>query len=139
MQFYQQRYPRVVKIQKQDRGLVVAEDIHSGDAFGFDHSMFSTMYEKLSLAKTLEQMRLGEHSTSLEEIHDSLCKKQGTTMLDRAVLVVVLLLSVLVLFAGVRDSRLLRVLFILVRLSAAHGTSLSRVIIDQQIVGGTDA
>jgi len=135
MQFYQQRYPRVVKLKGQEKGLVVVEDVHSGESFGFDHPHFSTIYEKMSLRHALRVMEQGGRSVTLEDIHSSLCKRQGTTTMDRAVLVVALLLSVLLLFAGVRDSRLLRVVFVLVRLSAAHGTSLERIILNQQLVG----
>lgn len=138
MQFYQQRYPRVVKLRSQEKGLVVVEDSHSGERFAFDHPHFSTIYEKISLRHALHALERGGRSVTLEDVHSSLCRRQGTTTKDRAVLVVALFLSVLLLFAGVRDSRLLRVVFILIRLAAAHGTSLERIILNQQLVGGQD-
>jgi hypothetical protein len=133
MQFYQQRYPRVVKLKKQESGLVVVEDIHSGAPFAFDHPHFSTIYEQMSLRLALEALSHSGENTSLGEIHRSLCSRQGTTMLDRMVLVVALSFSVLALLAGITDSRVLRILFILVRLSAAHGTTLERILIHQQL------
>lgn len=139
MQFYQQRYPRVVKLKKQELGRVVVEDIHSGASYGFDHPHFSTIYEQMSLRRALDALSLGGEARTLEDIHRSLCRNQGTTMWDRVVLVVALLFSTFALFAGVRDSRLLRVLFVLVRLSAAHGTTLDRIVINQYFTGGDDA
>lgn len=138
MQYYRQRYPKVVKLKRQELGLVVVEDIHSGDTVGIEHSLFHTFYEQMNLKHALEALDRDGSGATLQEIHSSLCKNQGTTVLDRLVLVVALFLSALTLFAGVKDSRLLRILFGLVRLAAAHGTTLERIV-HQQVVGGDDA